>query len=211
MRKYTILFGAICAVILAFSQNAKADFVSTLNVGNDALNGFSGPFGTVDVSLSGQIATITFTAGAGYVFLDGSSAAVQVNASSFTSAIVNDSEFKQFSSGQVDGFGTFNLTIDNNDGFGSPVSLISFSVTNTSGTPWASAADVLGFSGPPVGNAGGPFDAAAHVAPLSAEGSVTGFAGEGPGGHVPDAGATATLLGLGLAGMAGIRARFGRN
>ena len=33
----------------------------------------------------------------------------------------------------------------------------------------------------------------------------------GPGGVVPDGGATAALLGLGLAGLAGLRAKFGRN
>jgi hypothetical protein len=32
----------------------------------------------------------------------------------------------------------------------------------------------------------------------------------GGGGHVPDGGATAALLGLGLAGLGGLRARFGR-
>lgn len=35
--------------------------------------------------------------------------------------------------------------------------------------------------------------------------------GPGAGNHVPDDGATAALLGLGLVGMAGLWARFGRN
>src|SRR5882762_7394926 len=67
MKKYTILFGAICAVILAFSLNAKADFISTLSFSN-LPPGNPGPYGTVDVSLTGQTATITFTAAAGYFF-----------------------------------------------------------------------------------------------------------------------------------------------
>ena len=82
------------------------------------------------------------------------------------------------------------------------VTTISFDVVN-GGTPWASAADVLAF------NSKG-FDAAAHI--FINGGAVTGFAGEpsGGGGHVPDGGATAVLLGLGLAGLGGLYAKFGR-
>src|SRR5438477_12685993 len=114
MKKYTILFGAICAVILAFSQNAKADFISQLTVSN--LPGQStGNFGTVDVSLSGQTATITFTAGTGFSFGDGSSAAVELNTDSFTEAFVSESpsnNFKAFAfDQQVDGFGQFDLAV----------------------------------------------------------------------------------------------------
>src|SRR5438045_311445 len=110
MKKSTILFGAICSVILAFSQNAKADFMSTLT----------------------------------------------------------------------------------------------FTVTNSHGAAqWASDADVLAFNT-------NCSDATAHV--YSTSSGKTGFAAEGEGTHpVPDGGATAVLLGLGLAGLAGIRARFGRN
>jgi len=63
MKKYTILFGAVCAVILAFSQNAKADlFNSLINTPNDAISGFTGPYGSVDVNLtSSTTASITFT------------------------------------------------------------------------------------------------------------------------------------------------------
>ena len=70
MKTHTILFGAICAVILAFSQNAKATvipFTSTLNVSN--LKGMeTGDFSTVTVTLSGQTATINFTAASGFSF-----------------------------------------------------------------------------------------------------------------------------------------------
>ena len=206
MKNYKILFGAVCAVILAFSQNAKADFMSTLSVGNEAIAGFPGPYGFVDVTLSGQTATITFTANTagGFMFIDTSAAGVQVNSSSFTEAIVTDTQFKEFNFGKnVDGFGVFNLTVNNNDGSGSAVDTIVFTVTNA-GTPWASPSDVL------TTNSKG-FDAVAHI---SVNGGVaTGFAGEpgGGGGHVPDNGVTAALLGLGLVGLAGLRAKFGKN
>ena len=44
--------------------------------------------------------------------------------------------------GTVDGFGTFNLTIDNHDGFTNSATSFSFTLTNTSGT-WSSASNVL--------------------------------------------------------------------
>ena len=209
MKKYTILFGALCALLLTFGQNAKAgviEFTSLLNQGNSAISGFPGPYGTVTVTLSGQTATITFTANTagGFMFIDTSAAGVQVNSASFTQSIVTDTEFKAFDTGKnVDGFGVFNLTINNKDGSGSPVDTIVFTVTNA-GVPWASPSDVL------TTNSKG-FDAVAHI---SVNGGVaTGYAGEpgGGGGHIPDSGATAALLGLGLVGVAGLRARFGRN
>ena len=204
MKKYSILFGAVCAVVLAFSLNAKADFISQLTVSN--LPGQStGNFGTVDVSLSGQTATITFTAGTGFSFGDGSSAAVELNTDSFTEAFVSESpsnNFKAFAfDQQVDGFGNFDLAVDQKN-FAIHLSSITFTVTNT-GTPWATDADVL------ASNSNG-FDAAAHV--FSDSSGKTGFAAESGGGntHVPDGGATAALLGLGLAGLGGLCAKFGK-
>ena len=195
MKKYTILFGAVCAVLLAFSLNAKADFISTLTVSN--LPGQpTGNFGTVDVSLSGQTATITFTAGAGFFFGDGSSAGVELNTDSFTEAFVSESpsnNFKQFTFDRnVDGFGSFDLTLDQKN-FAVKLTSITFTVTNT-GTPWATDADVL------ASNEKG-WDAVAHV--FSVTSGKTGFAAESGGGntHVPDSGATAMLLGSALAGL----------
>jgi VPDSG-CTERM motif len=202
--KYILFIGAVCAAFAV--ESAKADFISTLNVSN--LPSFpSGNFGTVDVSLSGQTATITFTAASGFFFGDGSSAAVNLNTDSFTEAFVSESpsnNFKAFAfDQQVDGWGQFDLALDQKN-FAVKLTSITFTVTNTdAANPWGSDADVLAF------NANG-FDAAAHIFATST--GKTGFAAEGPGaGHVPDGGATAALLGLGLAALAGIRARFGRN
>jgi hypothetical protein len=203
--KYTMLISAVCAAFTM--QSAKADSMSTLD--NPGGTGLTGPFGTVDVHLdSNTMATITFksnTAG-GYFFIDNDAASVQVNAATFTEAIVTDAAFDTFQFGDnVNGFGTLNLNIRNSDGTGSQVSLISFTVTNTSGT-WASANDVLTLN---AGGGDGQVDAAAHVS--FNNGVVTGFVGEtGPFTNVPDSGMTATLLGLGLACLSGLRARFGR-
>jgi len=224
MKKYTILFGAVCAVILAFSQNAKADlFNSLINTPNDAISGFTGPYGSVDVNLtSSTTASITFTSltANGNIYLFGGVNAVDlnVNASGFTVGTITGTNagtgftpgpLSNGGSGNVDGLGIFNLTVNSFDGFTHSSDTVTFDLTNTGGT-WASAADVLAF------NSNG-FDAAMHVyvtsSPADASNGAiaTGFAGEGPSGHIPDGGATAALLGLGLAGLAGIRARFGRN
>jgi hypothetical protein len=196
----------IAAVLIAVAgfglQQAKADFVSTLNVGNSAISGYSGPFGTVTVTLVGQVATISFDANttAGYFFVDTSAAAVQVNSTSFTEAIVTDSDFKGFLFGKtVDGFGTFDLTV-NNKSASVLVSSIVFTLTNTDLTNlWTSASDVLAFKG--------GFDAAAHISIPS--GGVTGFAAEN-GAGVPDGGTTVALLGLGLAGVGVLRRKLRR-
>ncbi len=212
----------IAAVLIAIAgfglQQANAatvPFTSLLNAGNSAVSGFTGPYGTVSINLtSSTTATVTFTsntvAGNTYLFGDGGSVALNVNATTFSvSNIVGTNAGTGFTPGPItqgaagneDGFGSFNLTLNSFDGFTHSSDTISFTLTNTSGT-WASAADVL------VNNANG-FDAAAHIfvtsAPANASNSAlaTGFVGEGTG-VVPDGGTTVMLLGvaLGALGMA---------
>src|SRR5881396_2423488 len=57
---------------------------STLSTPNSNLHGTTGPYGTVTIHLVGQTATITFTAAAGYFFVDGGAAAVNVNSTNFS-------------------------------------------------------------------------------------------------------------------------------
>jgi hypothetical protein len=203
----------IAAVLIGIAglglQQAKAvtivpTFPSTLNVSGFTGSG-AGPFGTVDVSLAGQTATITFTANTagGYFFGDGGAAAVDVNSTSFTTGTVSDipGNSPTFQTGlqQEDGFGKFNLTINDHD-FSVHESSITFTITNTDLLhPWLTNSDVLTF------NAQG-FDAAAHVFATSS--GLTGFVGEGlPGAHVPDGGTTVMLLGAAL-GALGMARRF---
>jgi len=69
---------ALTALFLAFATGVLADtFTSTLDTGNSAISGFTGPYGSVSVDLtSSTTATITFTsltnAGNIYLFGDGS-------------------------------------------------------------------------------------------------------------------------------------------
>jgi hypothetical protein len=215
----------IAAVLIAIAglglQQAKADvFTSSLNAHNTAIAGFTGPYGTVTITfVNSTTATVSFTsntvAGNVYLFGDGGSVALNVNATTFsTSNIVGTNSGTGFDSshaivqgaaGNEDGFGSFNLTMNSFDGFTRSSDHITFTLTNVSGT-WASAADVL------INNAQG-FDAAAHIfvtsAPANASNSAlaTGFAGEGPQTNVPDGGTTVMLLGVAL-GALGMARRF---
>ena len=209
----------IAAVLIAIAglglQQANA-FTSDLNAGNSGISGFTGPYGTVTITLVGQVATVTFTSNtvAGNIYLFGGAQAVDlnVNATTFTvGAVTGTNAGTGFTPGpltaggsqNVDGLGTFNLSIDSFDGFTHASDTVTFTVTNTSLTPWATANDVI------INNAAG-FDAAAHIfvtsSPANASNSAlaTGFAGEGTQGHVPDGGTTVMLLGaaLGALGMA---------
>ncbi len=201
MNKIKYITAVLIAVTGLCLQQAKADtFTSSLDIGNSAIAGdlLAGQeFGTVTVTVTGTTALITFTANTagGFSFIDTSAAGVQLSQPPGSPLKVTDAAFKDFASGKnVDGFGVFNLTVNNLDGSGSAVSTISFDVTVASGTL---AGNVL------TTNLNG-FDAVAHI---SFNGGVnTGFAGEAPGvSHIPDGGMTAMLLGLGLSGLGLVR------
>jgi hypothetical protein len=213
----------IVAVLIAIGglglQQAKADlFTFNISVGNAAISPYPGPYATVVVNrTSTTTATITFTSltnsGNIYLFGDGSSVAVNVNATTWTLGAPTGSNagtgftpgpYSNGGSGNVDGFGVVNQTINSFDGFTHSSDTISFSLTNTSGS-WASAMSVL------IANSQGVF-AAAHIfvtafpANASNGALATGFAANG-GGQVPDGGTTVMLLGAAL-GALGIARRF---
>ena len=143
---------ALCALPLG----AHAVINIPLDTGNDAIDGFTGPYGTVSVLLVDTThATITFDANSvdpnDYLFGAQGAAAVNVNATSFTvTGITGTNSNPGFTpgpytfagAGQMDGFGSFNATIDSDDGYTHTADSISFTVTNTGGT-WASESQVL--------------------------------------------------------------------
>ena len=214
-----------CAGFMAFTvQPAKADTITySLTTGNPAISGYPGPYASVLVDrTSTTTATITFTSltnsGRIYLFGDGSSVGVNVNAASWTLGPVTGSNagtgfgpgpWSNAGSQNVNGFGIFNQVIDSDDGFTSSSDSISFSLTDTSGT-WASAMAVL------LANSGGSL-AEAHIFvtsyPANAQNGAlaTGFAANGTEGSVPDSGTTVALLGFALVGIGSLRSKFSRN
>jgi hypothetical protein len=219
----------IGAVLIALAglglQQAKADTIYTISVGNTALTsaGFTGPYATVDVHLvSSTVATVTFTgltqtiSGTTYQYLfgDSGSVAVNVNASTWTITSISGTNsgtgftpgaFSNGGSGNEDGFGVMNQQVTDFDGYTHSANVVTFTLTNTSGT-WATSGSVL------IANANGSI-VAAHIfvatSPANASNSalVTGFAANGGAVNTPDGGTTVMLLGAAL-GALGMARRF---
>ena len=219
MKKLKYIVPVLIALVGLGLQQAKADtFSFNISVGNPAVSGYPGPYASVTVNRTDSThATITFTSltNSGNIYLmgDGSSVAVNVNAGSWTlSGLTASNSGTGFSpgplsdggSGNVDGFGVLNQTINSFDGFTHSSSSISFTLTNASGT-WGNAHQVL------IANSQGVY-AAMHVfvtaSPANAANGAlaTGFAANG-GSQVPDGGATVMLLGAAL-GALGMARRF---
>jgi hypothetical protein len=212
---------ALCAGLIALASvgATRADYNFDLGTGNYGLDGFTGPFEHVDVHLTDSThATITFTSYAnakGQIYLmgDGGTVGVNVNAKTWTvtgltasnnlgGPFQNDySRLQSAGAANEDGFGSFNQTFQNFDGFNWSFNKVSFTLTNTGGT-WAADTAVL------AGNVNG-YKAASHVFIANADLSntnVTGFAtSDGSGGIVTPAPPSAVLLGVGaaLCGFAG--------
>jgi hypothetical protein len=166
---------------------------STLNVGP---NDTPGNFGTVTWNLVGQTATFTFTAASGYFFVDSKIADLEINSTSFTVDTGATANLTFTGSGNVNGFGVFNLTTSTG-GANVHYTTITFSVTNTSNIDWVTCDDVLKLNG-------SGFDAAAHV--ISTSTGLTFFVAERPGGGgVPDGGTTVMLLGMALGALGMVR------
>jgi len=157
--------------------------IITLSASDSGLSGFTGPYATVTIDLTSSTTadvTFTFLTNGGYSYLMGASGAADLNVNgNYTLGTVTEtnsfsgftSSFKDNKPGQVDGFGQFNLSLDNNGGFTDSATQISFELTDTSGT-WSSAANVL------LPNSSG-YDAAIHgfacAAPCtSSEGAAGG-------------------------------------
>lgn len=223
MSKSRIFLPLLLAVALALTfgvGKATADtFDYSVSTGNDAISGYTGPYATVEVNrTSDTTATITYTSltNSGNIYLmgDGGSVGVNVNATSWTLGTITGSNagtgfspgpYSNGGSGNEDGFGRFNQTINSFDGFTSSSDTISFTLTNTSGT-WANAASVL------TANSQGE-TVAAHIfvttSPANAaNGAITtGFAADGPAAvPEPSTMAIAVLGALGFIGY-GLRRR----
>ena len=207
----------LTTVVIFGLHQAKADFMSTLNAPNDALTPFTGPYGFVTVHLVDSThAIVTFSSNTvnGNIYLLGGAQGTDLNingsatASNFTFSQAGQTNFLVpsvvgQSSQNVNGHGTFDLSIDYFNGFKHAFNSVTFDLTAAGGTTWSSANNVL------EANSLG-FDAAAHIfvttVPPNGNNTAlaTGFAGEN-GASVPDSGATAMFMGLGLTALGLVR------
>ena len=203
MKKLKYIAPILIAVACLGLQHAKADTVDyTLGTSNSPGTLGTGPFGTAHVDLtSSTTATITFTAASGYLFVDGGSVAVNVNANAWTigNFTSNGDPVSGDGAGNEDGFGSFNQKVSMQNS-SNGASIISFVLTNTSGTWLFGAANVLAFNGQ-------NWKVAAHIQIAT---GLTGFAAGPSGGSVPDGGTTVMLLGAAL-GALGMARRFLRS
>lgn len=200
----SLLFGAAAGSV------ARADVATiSLDGGNSSLSCCAGSYATVTVNRTdGTHATITFASDTdhGFSYLMGSNGAADLNVNgSYTLGPVtasnsiggfNTASYTGNVPGTVDGFGTFDLSLNFFDGFAHTSTVISFTLTNTSGD-WGSAYDVL------TKNTSG-FEAAGHVFACASPCTKTeGATATGFAANVPEP-AAAVLLGSSLIAIGAI-------
>lgn len=194
---------------LTFGISSASAFTYDLTTPNSDISGSPPNYGTVAVSLVDSThASITFTSDLththAYMFIaaqaldlntNGAVSVGPISTSSFPG--FNTPTFGSAGSGQVDGFGNFNLTLDASDGYKDAFHIATFTLTKSSGS-WSSDTDVL-----TENNLG--LKVAAHIAvantvggtPVQSDGaSATGFASNGF--PVPEPATTAMLLGFAI-------------
>ena len=218
MKKLVALMAVTLIALAGFTSIAGATLSFNLGLGNAAISGFPGPYATVHVTrTSATTADIEFfsltNSGNIYLFGDGGTVAVNVNAGSWALSGMTSSNagvgftpgpLSDGGAGNEDGFGSFNQTLNSFDGYTHSADYVKFTLTNLSGT-WAGDANVL------AGNSAG-YRAAAHIFVTSfpadqANGALaTGYATEGGTPQTPEP-TSMLLLGLGLAGFGAARRR----
>lgn len=181
-RAMTCSSTAILLAGILFAGPARADIIGDLSYANaDLATQGSGPYAQYDIGYASSCGsmvsscdsfTVTMTGLNDFVFGDSHITALNLNASAGTATLISGSITLSPSSGgsQVDGFGTFSLSLDDGSGFSSG-GYQSFSFTFDTANS-ISLASLLALNG---NNA----DVAAHMA-LATNTACTGFAGNGP-------------------------------
>ncbi len=226
MRIRILLPGMVLAACLGGIGVARADTITyNLDVYNSALSSFSGTAAQVLVSrTSSTSATITFSAltntgpGGTFQVLMGDGGVADLNvAGAYTLGSVTELNsivgftptFKDNTPGVVDGFGSFSLSLNNQDGFKDTATSITIALTAALGNSWGSAAAVL------TANADGAL-AAIHAfecpqpCTINSAALATGYVANTGAIPVVEPGSIA-MLGIGLLGLGIVRVRARRS
>jgi hypothetical protein len=156
-RTVTAFFAVGFFLVTVGAFRVSAD-VATITINTPNFSGDTGPYATVTITLiTPTTANVEFDSlsnGGNLYLMGGASAAdLNVNATSFSVGPVTEANTQTgfsptwssndlFSTSSVDGFGKFNLNVNNSDGSADSATKISFTLTDTSGT-WSSAANVV--------------------------------------------------------------------
>ena len=213
MSHWKIAF-AITAVLLLASSSVYADQV-TFNLTQPNAGGLdccTGPYASVTVDrTSATSATVTFDSltNGGYIYLlaGAQSADLNINATSFivdsitaTNSLTN---FKPWSlagygaQNAVDGFGSFNLSIDSFDGFTHSATEMVINLTNNDAGGWASAGDVLLANNNGSTAAMHGFACAVTCDGQTSSAFATGYASNGTEVETPEPATLSWLIGFG--------------
>jgi len=191
-------------LVLGFYASAgMATIIYTIDTGNPAVTG-TGPYAQVSVTrTTSTTADIIFTSLMNptgtilYRMGNGATADLNVNGTYSLGAVTETGttggftpSFNNNAPGNVNGFGFFNLSLNNNDGYGDSATTISFTLTRTGGGTWANDAAVLT---PNANDAvaaihvfGCAITTTAPTCSASSSALFTGFAAGGtPGGGTP--------------------------
>lgn len=192
------MLAAAAASALALSFGTAASALTTFSLTSLNTSGYPSPYGSVSVNLlTSTTASVTFTAGSAtgfnYYFIDGGAADVNVNATTWTitNLLTNGlggATLADGGSGNVDGWGVFNQTTTQSDGYADRATSISYLLTDTSGT-WASSDNVLtaNTAGHTVGAHIAVCDTTANPTCNSTIGAAfTGYGTNGPPVNVPE-------------------------